>query len=88
MGFLSDVADDREELDLCCDFEQSVLKSSSNFKDLKKNLAVFEDEKGFLRCQGRIENSPFIFIFIYFHRVNTFSNYGIYCFTMCPALKP
>ena len=30
----------------------------------------------------------FHFIFIYFHRVNTFSNYGIYCFTMCPALKP
>ena len=34
---------------------QPVLKSSANFKDSKKNLAVFEDEKGFLRCQGRIE---------------------------------
>ena len=38
--------------------EQSVLKSSANFNDLKKNLEVFEDEKGFLRCKGRIENAP------------------------------
>ena len=38
--------------------EQSVLKSSANFKDLKKNLEVFGDEKGVLRCKGRIENAP------------------------------
>ena len=45
-------------LNLVIKSEQSVLKSSANYKDLKKNLAVFEDENGFLRCKGRIENAP------------------------------
>lgn len=37
--------------------DQSSLEGSKNFKNLKKQLSLFQDELGFWRLKGRLENS-------------------------------
>ena len=45
---------------LKCEQHSNVMKNE-HFKQWQQTLGVFEDEKGLLRCKGRLKNAPLVF---------------------------
>ena len=50
-----------ESRDLCITSSQQAVDSEKNFKQLKRDLGLYHDEKGVLRCRGRLNNSDLTF---------------------------
>ena len=46
-----------KSLELWIKYEQFLIRNGKNFKQLKKQLNLMEDENGILRLKGRLENS-------------------------------